>query len=282
MGEAYVAIRDDSGIRSLSTNEQDFLRSCANSSTILRVDGRRGNEHRKVKLHLGRWDNGAECTVQWGGGTRVTSLCTADLVPPSPDRPNEGMINFMVELSPMAGSSYRQAPAISNGPSLNSTSRGPNYADQKQRLFTNRILRSVERIVLMGGALDTEALVLAPGKWVWRLTVSLTVLDDGGNVLDASIMAAIAALRHYRKPQVDFADDNNTESADTVLLPSMIPSIVKEATPLPLHHTPLSASFALIPTDGVTSSTSNSTSIVTALIDPTDREELVQFGNLTM
>ena len=158
------------------------------------------------------------------------------MVPPSPDRPNEGMVNFMVELSPMAGSSYRQAPAISNGPTMNSTTRGPNYADQQQRLLTNRILRSVERIILMGGALDTEALVLAPGKWVWRLTVALTVLDDGGNVLDASIMAAIAALRHYRKPQVDFSDDNNAEASDTVVLPSMIPSSVKEAIPLPRKH----------------------------------------------
>ena len=61
----------------------------------------------------------------------------------------------------------------------------------------------------------------------------------------------------------------------------MIPSIVKEATPLPLHHTPLSISFGLIPADDAVNSTS-STSIVAALIDPTDREELVQSGSLTI
>jgi exosome complex component RRP45 len=89
--------------------------------------------------------------------------------------------------------------------------------------------------------LDTEALVLAPGKWVWRFTIALTVLDDGGNVLDASIMAAIAALRHYRKPQVDFSDEKDAEiSSGSFQLPTMIPSIVKEATPLPCKFIPKS------------------------------------------
>jgi exosome complex component RRP45 len=281
-GTAYVAVRDDSGLRSLSSNERDFLRSCALSPNILRVDGRRGSDLRKVRLQLGRWDNGAECTVQWGVGTRVTSLCTADLVPPSPDRPNEGMVNFTVNLSPMAGTSFRQAPPISTAPALTSNSKGPNFSDKDQRLLSNRILRSIERIVLVGGALDTEALVLMPGKWVWRFTIALTVLDDGGNVLDACILAAMAALRHYRKPQVDFSGDDEPETkSNTMHLPTMIPSTVKEATPLPLHHTPLSISFALIPADEAVRS-SSSTSAVAALVDPTDREELVQFGNLTI
>ncbi|CAJ1943192.1 unnamed protein product [Cylindrotheca closterium] len=277
MVEAYVAIRDDSGIRSLSVNERDFLRTCVHGNTTLRIDGRTGQELRRVRLQLGRWDNGAECTVQWGN-TRVSSLCSAQLVPPSPDRPNEGMVNFTVELSPMAGSSFRQAPVVSTGP-LPMGARGPNYSDRNQRLLANRILRSVERVIILGGALDTEALVLAPGKWVWRFTIALTILDDGGNILDASILAAMAALRHYRKPQVQFSGDDEKESG-AMSLPTMIPSIVKEATPLPLHHTPLSVSFALVPADN--SSNAGSTSTVAAIADPTDREELVQHGTVTI
>lgn len=279
----YVAVRDDSGLRSLSTNESEFLRFCALAQNELRVDGRRGDDIRKVRMQLGRWDNGSECTVQWGVGTRVTSLCSAELVPPSPDRPTEGIVNFTVDLSPMAGTSFRQAPPVSTAPSMTSTAtKGPNFSDQKQRLLSNRILRCIERIILIGGALDTEALVLMPGKWVWRFTIALTVLDDGGNILDACILAAMAALRHYRKPHVDFSsDEGHDSSANSAALPNMIPSIVKEATPLPLHHTPLSISFALIPADDAVSSPS-STSVVAALVDPTDREELVQLGTLTV
>jgi exosome complex component RRP45 len=299
MSSSYAIIRDDSGLRSLSINEQSFLRSCAfKEHRSLRSDGRRGNDIRKVRIKLGRWDNGAECTVQWGVGTRVTSLCTAELVPPSPDRPGEGMVNFTVDLSPMAGSSFKLAPPISTGPSSTSnTSKGSNHSDQHQRLLSNRILRCIERVILIGGALDTEALVLQAGKWVWRFTIAMTVLDGGGNILDACVLAAMAALRHYRKPQVDLSvggsGGGGTDSGDgmdigsmghdrkAILLPTMIPSSVKEATPLPLHHTPLSISFGLIPADDAVNSAS-STSVVASLIDPTDREELVQSGSLTI
>ena len=266
----YTALRDDGGIRSLSTNEQQFLLSCALRNETLREDGRGEHDMRKIRLKLGRWDNGAECTVQWGVGTRVTSLCSAELVPPSPDRPNEGMVSFTVDLSPMAGPSFRQAPPVGTAPSsAPTTSRGPNFSDHQQKLLSNRILRSIERIILIGGALDSEALVLLPAKWVWRITIALTVLDDGGNILDACILAAVGALRHYRKPHVIFSSDDVEDNMyDQSDLPTMVPSSVKEPTPLPLHHTPLSVSFALI------GENANSSNIV-ALLDPSDREELL-------
>jgi exosome complex component RRP45 len=303
---AYVPVRDDAGIKSLSINERAFLRSCALSTSggsgALREDGRNMKDIRKIRLQLGRWDNGSECTVQWGVGTRVTSLCSAALVPPSPDRPSDGMVNFTVDLSPMACTSFLQAPPVATAPT--GGRGGPNFSNTHQRLLSNRILRCLERIILTGGALDTEALVLFPGKWVWRLSVSLTVLDQGGNLLDACVFAAMAALRHYRKPHVDLSspDSNNQDepisnnknnnnnnpdartNAAAPVLPTLVPSIVREATPLPLHHTPLSISFALIPADddAAVSSPLSSASLVAALVDPTDREELVQLGSLTV
>jgi exosome complex component RRP45 len=281
--DRYVALRDDAGPRSLSLNERSFLRKGPTSTRAVRVDGRRHCDVRKVRLELGRWDNGSKCTVQWGMGTRVTALCCAELVPPSPDHPNEGMVDFSVDLSPMAGTSFRQANPVGTGTAstIGSTARGPNYSDTNQRLQSNQILRCIERIILVGGALDTEALVLVPGRWVWRFAVALTVLDDGGNVIDACTLAAITALRHYRKPKVNLSgDDEGQSNSSSNVLPVMIPSTVQEATPLPLHHTPLSITFALV-TDGEENATA-SNSAVTTLVDPTDREELVQVGSFTV
>jgi exosome complex component RRP45 len=307
----YIAIRDDGGLSSLSVNERDFLRDCAlrgerkdhddddddhdvtstsKKKNIFRADGRRSYDVRNIRLRLHRWDNGAETTVQWGMGTRVTAQCTAQLIPPpSPDRPNEGVVVFEVDLSPMASPGFRLAPAVSTGGGTSKSSS--NFSNQEQRLVSNRILRCLERIIIIGGALDAEALVLESGKWVWKLTVSITVLDAGGNILDASVLAAVAALRHYRKPQVDMTssvtasaneDEINVPTlGDSILLPTLIPSTIKEATPLPLHHSPLSISFGLIPADDAVHSNA-STSIVAALMDPTDREELVQSGCLTI
>jgi exosome complex component RRP45 len=104
------------------------------------------------------------------------------------------------------------------------------------------------------------------------------VLDDGGNILDACIMAAMATLRHYRKPQVDVGNNvENQRDTTTPALPTMISAAIKEPAPLPLHHTPLSVSFALLP-----SNDSEPSSDVATLVDPEKREELVQFGALTV
>ena len=293
----YVSIRDDANLRSLSQNERTFTRECALASNrkSLRVDGRTSDEVRPVRLHLSRWDFGSECTVQWGS-TRVTALCTAELVRPNLDRPAEGKLDISVDLSPAASPAFRQAPPFTTGLGP-SASAVPNFSDQNQRLLSNRILRCLERIILVGGALDTEALCLVPAQWVWRFQLALTVLDDGGNIMDAAVLAAMASLRHYRKPQVEM--DGNKDEGETAAStssqdtskPVLIPSHLREPTPLPLHHTPLAVSFAFIPfEDGRINSNSSSSAnmvssssgTVAALIDPTNREELLQNGALTV
>ena len=278
MASVYVSVRDDGGSRSLSTSERDFLRSCAlaENGRVLRGDGRGPGEVRKVKLTLGRWNNGAECTVQWGVGTRVTAVVTGTLLPPSPERPSEGTVSLSVDLSPMASTSFGHAQPVTTTPGMASGDLS-NITDEAQRLLSNRILRSLERTLLIGGSLDTEALCVQSGSWVWRLSVQVTVLDDAGNLLDAAVLAAVAALRHYRKPQVDL----QTQHESSATSPTLIHSDVREPTPLPLHHTPLSISFALIHADDASLATS-STSTVAALVDPTDREELVQTGSVSL
>jgi exosome complex component RRP45 len=273
MATSYVGIRDDAGAKSLSTNERNFLRSCAlaeQSSKVLRGDGRGPGDLRKIQTTLNRWDNGAECTAQWGS-TRVSATLTGSLQPPNPDRPSEGVLSISVELSPMASTSFGIAAPITTAPGGGGSGGAdaglPAMNDSHQKLLSNRIVRCLERIILTGGALDTEALCVSAGAWVWNLTLQVRLLDHGGNALDASVLAAMAALRHYRKPQ---ATDGQALHAD-----------VREPTPLPLHHTPLTCSFALIHADDMALST-NSTSTVAALMDPTDREELVQTGAISM
>ena len=103
--------------------------------------------------------------------------------------------------------------------------------------------------------------------------------------MDAAVMAAIASLRHYRKPHVDLVgggggdgnsdgrttNENTTSSssgaaaASAITTPILIPSHLKEPTPLPLHHTPLSISFAFIALeDGSSLSTAATAASTTA------------------
>ena len=248
-----MALRDDSTKRSLSIHERKFTRYCAtNGNDILRQDGREPGETRKLRLTYSRSHARSECTVELGN-TKCLCGITAELLPPSPDRPNNGMLNFQVDLSAMASLSY---------------DAGLGSLDSSQRLLSTKLSRVMERSIREGNALDTEALCVQSGKWVWSLDVDVTVFDDSGNLLDAALLAVIAALRHFRLPEVSYLDDDS---------PMVLHSDNKEPTPLPLHHTPVCISFGLFgDTTGATGS-----SKVSAILDPTDREELVTDGSIT-
>ena len=144
-----------------------------------------------------------------------------------------------------------------------------------QRLKSNRILRLLERTLLIGGSIDAEALCVQSGVWVWRLHVDVSLLDDGGNAMDACVLAAVAALRHYRLPEVSIGGDGDDVSSPAHQETNIIHSDDREPTPLPLHHTPLTSTFALFADE------TGTTTAVSALLDPFDREELACDGLLT-
>jgi exosome complex component RRP45 len=316
----YTALKDDTADRSLSYNERIFLHSCATGTalahqkggtknkgdaiknsknaettgSILRTDGRHAGESRPIRLSFGRAHNMSECTVQLGANTRVSSSVSCHLIPPPhSDRPNDGSITFAVDLSPMSamGFDYSQPASTMVGGDGSGSGGGMGQSQiESQKLLTNRILRILERTLLNGGAIDAEALCVQSGKWVWRLHIDVTVLDHGGNLVDACVLSAVAAMRHFRKPEVQINED--TVSVTTTagsgnssgggsgndIIPSgpnVLHSDEREPTPLPLHHTPLTVTFALY------ADPTGATTTVSALIDPSQREELVMNGNVT-
>ena len=270
-----LPLRDDASGRSLSSNERSFARSCAtntssSSSVTVRADGRHPTEARPLRLTLSRSHGAAECVVRLGSGTRVTASVSCALVPPpNRDRPNDGQIRFSVDLSPMSCVAFGGGgPVYSAG-----GSGGGPPADDAQRLLSNRILRTLERTLLAGGAIDSEALCVQSGRWVWRLSVDVVCLDHGGNLVDASLLAAVAGLRHFRKPEVEISDAESGGGN-----PVILNSDEREPSPLPLHHTPLSVTFALFSDRDMP----EGMGAVAALIDPTEREEMVADGMATL
>ncbi|RLN62696.1 hypothetical protein BBJ28_00026640, partial [Nothophytophthora sp. Chile5] len=110
------------------------------------------------------------------------------IVPPFPDRPSEGFLHFAVELSPMASPSFEASASAGRGAASS--------------VAAAELARLVERGVRESRALDTEALAVVAGEKVWAITCHVHVLDHGGNLVDAASLAAIAALMHYRRPEV--------------------------------------------------------------------------------
>lgn len=113
--------------------------------------------------------------------SRVIGVVTYDIVEPFRERPSEGFLQFNTELSPMASTQFE--PGRPTEDSI-------------------EISRIIERALKTSRAIDTEALCIATGEKVWSIRVDLHVVDDGGNVKDCAGIAAIAALLHFRRPEV--------------------------------------------------------------------------------
>lgn len=50
----------------------------------------------------------------------------------------------------------------------------------------------MERALREAEAIETESLCILAGAFVWAIRVTVHVLDNGGNVLDAAAAAALA------------------------------------------------------------------------------------------
>ena len=90
-------------IKSLHTtacsHEAPFIRSALAQG--LRLDGRRPHEPRDIDVALSRGEVTATASVTLGK-TVVIAVVSAELVAPYPDRPTEGLIQFVADVSPLA------------------------------------------------------------------------------------------------------------------------------------------------------------------------------------
>lgn len=63
--------------------------------------------------------------------------------------------------------------------------------------------RILEKTIRRSGALDTESLCIVAGQKCFHIRADIHVLDHDGNLVDASCLALVAALMHFRRPDVE-------------------------------------------------------------------------------
>ncbi|KAG2442728.1 hypothetical protein HXX76_002810 [Chlamydomonas incerta] len=221
----------------ISKNEREFILKALGED--VRLDGRRPNDIRKPKFQFSLDDRSATVAQ---GSTRVMAVVSAALEAPYPDRPSEGPLRFNVEFSPMA------SPAFEPG---------------KPGEDAIQVARLIERGLRQSGAVDQEALCVVAGRKVWALRVDCHVLDHGGNLLDVSFLAALAALLAFRKPEVEVGGESGSEII-------VHPPEVREPVPLTIHHLPVAVTFALFQAGDV------------LVADPTWKEEAAAAGSCTV
>ncbi|XP_035492376.2 exosome complex component RRP45 isoform X1 [Scophthalmus maximus] len=192
----------------LSNCERDFLLQAIEEKK--RLDGRQTYDYRKIKITFGT-DYGC-CFVDLGK-TRVMAQVSCELIAPKENRPNEGIMFFNIELSPMA------SPAFEQG---------------RQSELSVKLNRQLERCLRNSKCIDTESLCVVSGEKVWQIRVDVHMLNHDGNLMDAASIAAITALCHFRRPDVGIQGDEVT-----VYSPEE-----REPIPLSIYHMPISVSFS--------------------------------------
>ena len=144
-----------------------------------RLDGRNANEHRVIIVEDDISPAAASAIRVKVGKTEV--LCGVHLAPttPYPDSPDEGTFMTGVELHPMASQQFDIGR-----PKINAIELG----------------RVVDRGIRESGFIDFKGLCIEKGEKVWQVFVDIIAINDDGNLLDVSGIAALIALGRARMP----------------------------------------------------------------------------------
>jgi exosome complex component RRP42 len=152
-----------------------------------RIDGRKFDEFRSIEIHTGIISKAEGSALVKIGNTQVVVGIKMQPGEPYPDTPDTGIIITNAELVPLASPTFEPGPPDENSIEL---------------------ARVVDRGIRESEAVDLSKLVIDENK-VWIIFVDIHALDDDGNLMDASALAAIAALLDTTVPAEKFEVGDN-------------------------------------------------------------------------
>jgi exosome complex component RRP42 len=198
-----------------------------------RLDNREPNDYRDIQIEVGFIEKAEGSARVRLGKTEVLVGIKVDVGEPFSDTPEEGVQTVNVELVPLASPSFEPGPPDENSIEL---------------------ARIVDRGIRESKAIATEELCLEPGKKVIIVFIDVYVLNHDGNLIDASGLAALAALLNTKMAKYE------VEGGEVKKKPGYVP--------LPIKNYPIPITFAKI--DGK------------MVVDPWLEEEQVMDARLTM
>lgn len=231
----------------LSNSENKFILEALKQN--FRLDGRSFDQFRDVGVNFGQEYGDVTITM---GKTKVQCRISCQIAQPYEDRPFEGLFLISTETSPMAG------PQFENG---NSTG--------EDEVLCARI---IEKAVRRSSALDIEGLCIVAGSKCWAIRADVHFLDCDGGFIDASCIAVMTALLHFKKPDITVLGDRVT----------VHPADEREPVPLGILHIPICVTFSFFNPQGTEENIKGDSNAEIAIIDANLQEELLRDGTLTV
>jgi exosome complex component RRP42 len=176
-----------------------------------RVDGRGLTDYREIKVEQGVIERAEGSARVLLGKTEVMVGTKIEIGKPFSDTPDEGGLAVNAELVPLASPTFEPGP--------------PNEDSIE-------LARVVDRGIRESKALDFKKLCIKPGKKVFVIFVDVYVLNHDGNLIDASALAALAALLNTKMFNYEIEED------EVKIKPGY--------TPLSVRKHPIAVTFAKI------------------------------------
>jgi exosome complex component RRP42 len=199
---------------SVNSSIVNFISSLVNENR--RFDGREYLEYRKIKVIDNYIKNAEGSAFVSLGNTKVLAGVKLGIEEPFKDTPDEGF--FVVTLEHFPGSHYNKEP-------------GPPMPEEIE------CARLVDRTLRGSDFIDTKKLVIEEGKYVWAIYIDIYIVNNDGNIVDASTLAAVKALENARFPKIE-------KVGDTYRIDPKIKT--EEKLPLNLRKKPVSITFAKV------------------------------------
>ena len=225
------------GIATHKRDEQisinDFVHTNAMIKRAMRTDERALNAVRALKVEV---MNEGNCLVTIGkrvdededdgnkcGDHRTIAhaRCTAELSKPRSrigQRSSEGTVQFRVRASAMAH------PLVDSF-----------KTNDCNDLLEQDIEKMLEKTYRDARAIDLESLCVCAGRYCWQIKVEIEILNYGGDVQLACSVAALSALKSFRRPECAVNQETNVVEFHEE----------REGVSLQLMHHPVAIRFAV-------------------------------------
>ncbi len=175
--------------------EKDYVKKLIEENT--RINGRDFSDIRNLNVEVGVYSKAEGSALVKLGETMVAVGIKMSVEQPFPDTPDEGILIVNAEFPPVASPEFEPGPPGEEAVEL---------------------ARVVDRGIRESKAIDMEKLCIIPGEKVWTIFVDIHVLNDDGNLIDASGIGAITALLNTKIPKYDQENDEviYTERTDSL------------------------------------------------------------------
>ncbi len=148
----------------------------------IRADKRRCEDLRDITVETNISKTAEGSAKVKFGDTEVMAGVKLGIGVPFPDTPESGAIMVNAELLPLSNKDF-----VSGPPDI-------------QAIELSRV---IDRGIRESNAVDPKDLIIKKGEKCWLVQIDICTINDAGNLLDASALAALAALNDTHFPEFD-------------------------------------------------------------------------------